>query len=141
MPESGGVPRMFILNEKESDRPRTLGQEGVEVGSARFWALMQQGKLFAFRAGEKEPVQLQLTGISPPQLRFSAPLSTDPAKLASREYKHPTEPPQDQKLPRQVARPGFFARMLHGLNKDWYKSVAIGDFRMVRKRSPPCFPL
>ena len=122
VPESGGTPRIFILNENEPNRPRTLGQEGVQVGSADFWALMQQGKLFAYPAGEKEPVQLQLKGISPPELSFSAPLSTDPAKLASLGYKHPTDPPQAQKLPRQVARPGIFARMMHGLNKNWYKA-------------------
>ena len=121
VPESGGAPRMFILDEKEPNRPRSLAEAGVEAGSARFWELAQQGKLFAFPSGQKDALQIQVKGGVPPEFSLSEPLSPDTKNPPSSQYEHPTESPEPMKLPKAVARPGFFARMLHGLNKNWYK--------------------
>ena len=121
-PESGGVPRLFILDEEKPDEPRTLAEEGAAVGSAKFWELARQGKHFGFAAGEKEPVQIQFTGGMPGSLSLSEPLSPDKDKLASRNADTGIEPPKPAPLPPKAARPGWFARLMHSINSNWYKA-------------------
>ena len=121
-PESGGMPRLFVLDEENPSRPRTLEEDGASVGSVKFWELAKQGKLFGYAAGEKDPVQIQLVGNMPGSLQFSEPLSTDKEKLASRNAETGIEKPQYKEVPREVARPGWFARLMHSINSNWYKA-------------------
>ncbi len=123
VPVSGGVPRLFILDEKDPTNPKTLEAEKVEVGSMLFWELMQKGKMFAVPAGEKEPIQLQVTvpDAGAPSLSVSEPLSAQPDKLASRNFVYERKAPKPKELPRQAPQPGLFARFAHMLNKNWYK--------------------
>ena len=65
MPETNGVPRVFVMDEKGV---RTLDDEKVKAGTPEFFELMQQGRMFAYPAGEKEPVQLQIEGKLPPKM-------------------------------------------------------------------------
>ena len=122
-PVSGGVPQLFILEEDEPGEPMTLEKKKVEVGSKRFWELMQQGKLFAYPSGQKEPVQLQLKfgpGLRP-EVEVSEPLSTQPDKQASRNFEYEQEPPQRKRMPPKAPRPGVFASIAHFFNSNWYK--------------------
>ena len=134
-PESGGIPRLFILDEENPSRPRTLEEDGASVGSVKFWELAKQGKLFGYAAGEKDPVQIQLVGNMPGSLQFSEPLSTDKEKLASRNAETGIEKPQYKEVPREVARPGWFARLMHSINSNWYKAEneAYSKNRQVRQ--------
>ena len=50
-PESGGVPRLFIMDEKDPT-PRSLAEAEVGIGSLEFWQYAKQGKLLEDR--EKE---------------------------------------------------------------------------------------
>ena len=122
-PVSGGVPQLFILEEDEPSEPMTLEQKKVEVGSKRFWELMQQGKIFAYPSGQKEPVQLQLKfgpGLRP-EVDVSEPLSTQPDKQASRNFEYEKEPPARKRIPPKVPQPGIFASIAHFFNSNWYK--------------------
>jgi len=121
-PETAGVPRLFILDEENPDRPRTLEEEGAEIGSAKFWEYAQQGKLFGYPAGEKDPVQIQLLGGKSGSLSLSDPLSPDKDKLASRNQEISVDKPVYEELPKEVSQPGFFARLLHRINSNWYKA-------------------
>ena len=83
VPESGGVPGMFLLKDGTIS---TLAENGLEVGSQEFWQEAAQGHLFAYPAGERHPVQIQLynpTSYAGNEVRFSAPL--DPKKMPPAE--------------------------------------------------------
>lgn len=128
VPMVGGVPQIFLLDEKDPANPRSLEDEHVEVGSRQFWELMQKGRVFAYPAGKKEPVQLQLKGriAGSPFFSVSEPLSTQPDKLASRDFNYRAAyneaPPEPKQLPPELPRPGFFARFAHSLNSNWFKA-------------------
>ena len=115
-PETDGVPRLFIMDEKDP-APKTLEEAGVETGSRQFWELAQQGKLFGYSAGSREAVQIQagrLTG--QPRTFISAPLTT-----SHENFKLSRQHPLSKDLPEPVARPGFFARLMNRINSNWYK--------------------
>ena len=122
-PVSGGTPQLFILDEDEPSNPRSLEEEKAEIGSKRFWELMQQGKIFAYPSGQKEPVQLQLKveSGSRPEFFVSEPLSTQPDKLASRNFEYEKKPPERKRMPPKVPQPGIFASIAHFFNSSWYK--------------------
>ena len=115
VPETGGAPRIFILDEQDPQNPRSLKDMRVETGSKEFWKLAQQGKMFAYPVGMDSPVQVQLTDKEPPKMNLSVPLDKIGEKFT---YK---EPPKDQKMPDPVSKPGRIARFLHWLNANWYK--------------------
>ena len=122
-PVSGGTPQLFILDEDEPSNPRSLEEEKVEIGSKRFWELIQRGKIFAYPSGQKEPVQLQLKveSGSRPEFFVSEPLSTQPDKLASRSFEYEEKPPAQKRLPPKAPQPGIFASIAHFFNSNWYK--------------------
>lgn len=121
VPVNGGVPALFLLDEKDPAHPRSLEEAGVEFGSLQFWEMAQKGKLFAYPAGKKEPIQLQVTVDISPRFDVSEPLSTQSDRLASRSYKYPEKEPEYKTLPKEVAQPGRWARFAHFLNRNWYK--------------------
>lgn len=91
------VPRLFIMKKGEdgSDLMMDLKEAGIERGSREFWQQVQCGNVFAYPAGDKEPVQLQVdASTNQPQIRFSKPVTAE------------TFPPAPE--PR---RPGIFARI------------------------------
>ena len=90
VPETDGVPRLFLVSE---GKVTALGDKNIEVGSQQFWQEAAQGHLFAYPAGEKHPVQVQLRkpqDYSSTQLAFSAPI--DPQNMPAMEEKHPRRP-------------------------------------------------
>ena len=117
VPSTEGVPRMFIIGKDENgaDKVMTLEEAGAPAGSREFWKQAQLGNLFAYAAGEKDPVQVKLnvTGVVT-NLKISKPI--DPENF-------PTGP-----VPK---RPGFFQRLLHGINKNW----ASGETRSYYKKT------
>ena len=90
VPKSGDVPRFFLFRE---GKVSSLEESQISVGSREFWRAAVMGQVFAYPAGEKHPVQLQLSdynGFSP-RLQFSDPL--DPEKPpAAKMYKEPPRP-------------------------------------------------
>lgn len=78
VPESNGVPRVFLFRDGKLS---SLEESKMEMGSRDFWRAAAMGHVFAYPAGEKLPVQVQLSKFeqSTPDLTFSAPL--DPQKL------------------------------------------------------------
>lgn len=79
VPETNGVPRIFLLKD---GKVRRLQEENVEVGSRQFWEKAMQGQVFAYPAGEKHPVQLlawKMGTSNVVQSELSDPL--DPKKL------------------------------------------------------------
>ena len=90
VPKSGDVPRIFLFRE---GKVSSLEENQISVGSREFWQAAVIGQVFAYPAGEKHPVQLQLSdynGFSP-RLQFSDPL--DPEKPpAAKMYKEPPRP-------------------------------------------------
>ena len=127
VPESNGVPRVFLMDEKEG-KPRSLEQEGVKTGTVQFWELMRQGRMFAYPAGKTEPVQLQVKGEWPPVMHISAPLSKGTEGFDYREVKKPPEP---KKMPQPVPRPGWFSRLMHRINSSLFtaENVAYKEYR------------
>ena len=109
VPTNNGVPRIFILDEKDPARPRSLEEENVAVGSLLFWELAQKGRLFAYPSGQKEPVQLQLKvpKMGAPEVSVSEPLSTQPEKLASRSFRFEGEAYKPKRLPLSCPNPAF----------------------------------
>ena len=123
VPETGGAPRIFVMDEKDPSNPRSLEEMNVKTGSFEFWELAQQGRMFAYPVGGKEPVQVQLRGY-PPRMRISKPLSQ--ANTAIDEDK-----PDRPKMPKPVPRPGVFARFMNWVNSSWYKKEN-DDYRAYR---------
>ena len=119
-PESGGVPRLFIMDEKDPT-PRSLAEAEVGIGSREFWQYAKQGKLFGYAAGEKEPVQIQLKGADPGSLFLSEPFTADRNRMPSRNYSPEVESPTLEKVPEPAARPGWFARLMHRIYSGLYK--------------------
>ena len=58
VPKSSGVPRVFLVKD---GKVSTLEENGLQVGTVGFGEAMMRGEVFAFPAGSKEAVQLQLT--------------------------------------------------------------------------------
>ena len=116
VPETDGVPRLFIMDEKDP-APKTLEEAGVETGSRQFWELAQQGKLFGYSVGSKEAVQIQAGRLTnQPRTFISAPLTT-----SHENFKLSRRHPLSKDLPEPVARPGFFARLMNRINSNWYR--------------------
>ncbi len=105
VPSTEGTPRMFIIERGEdgNDRMASFEEAGIEYGSRDFWKQAQLGKVYAYPAGERYPVQLSLSvnGTSP---RISVSGLQEPRHIV---------PEND------IERPGFFQRLLHSLNKNW----------------------
>ena len=92
VPESGGVPGMFLLKDGKIS---TLEENGVEVGSQKFWQEAVQGHLFGYPAGERHPVQIQLenpTSYAGNKVQFSAPLDPKNMPPAENSEKAPRAP-------------------------------------------------
>lgn len=97
-----GTPRVFVLHQDETgtERMMSLQQAGIGYNSLEFFKEMQKGNVFAYPAGDKRPVQIQLDMLpdrptSAAKFKFSRPLS--PEELCP--YAEPV-------------RPGFFTRLL-----------------------------
>lgn len=105
IPESGGVPRMFIMKD---GKIRTFKEEDIVFGSREFWQTAALGQVFIYPAGEKHPVQMQMkapTAYSDIKLQFSKPL--DPDNLP------------DIEMPAPPAKPRWYHRMFKfGKNKN-----------------------
>jgi len=105
VPSTEGMPRMFIMGKGEDGKDSLMSfeQAGIEYGSRDFWKQAQLGKLYAYPAGERYPVQLNLSlhGTSP-HVSVSGLLDSGRAV-----------PEND------MERPSFFQRILHSLNKNW----------------------
>lgn len=115
------APQVFMLKD---GKVTSLSESNVKPGSREFWESAMKGQLFGYKAGEKEPVQLQAwMGYAGLKCAVSEPL--EPGK----EAKFPNEPvkletpanlikPEYPKPPKEVrkpgdepARPGFFTRL------------------------------
>ena len=114
VPETKGAPRVFLMDEKGT---RSLADEGVRTGTPEFWELMRQGRMFAYPAGQTEPVQLQIEGEYPPEMHVTAPLSK-----SAQDFKYEAEPPEPMSMPDEVRRPGWFSRLMNSINSNWYKA-------------------
>jgi len=76
--ESAGVPRIFLVKD---GKVSSLAEKEIALGSRQFWQEVALGRVFAYPAGERYPVQASLenpTSFSP-DLVFSAAL--DPQKM------------------------------------------------------------
>ena len=124
VPETDGVPRLFILDENEPTNPRSLNDMNVKAGSRQFWELAQQGKMFAFPAGSKEAVQVYVMnrgGGQAPELFVTGPLSRTGDKEGDEYIYNRLSQPIRRKDPPEVKAPGFFARLLNRINSNWFK--------------------
>ena len=96
-PKSYGAPPIFVMKD---GKVSTLEENQMEVGSRKFWEAAAMGQLFAYPAGERHPVQIQmLWEASSPKVRFSEKL--DPAKEIPVQT---PEPPQKPREPRWYHR-------------------------------------
>lgn len=59
------VPRLFVLGVDENGESKVfdLSQVDIQAGSDEFWKQVQRGNVFAYPAGQNDPVQLQV-GVS-----------------------------------------------------------------------------
>ena len=109
VPESDGVPRIFLmgLDSTGRDRRLTLEENGIAFGSREFWQEAQMGNVFALPAGERTPVQLTVTlpERGDPQV-IARPLGTDQGI---------------PDLPRK--KPNLWQRFAHMLNSSWYAAA------------------
>ena len=104
VPESAGIPRIFVmgLDKDGRDRRMSLEEAGVRYGSREFWQQAQQGNVFALPAGEATPVQLTVT-----RTKSSASVSIRPVGV--------------DKLPEaQLKRPTRWQRFVHFFNRNKY---------------------
>ncbi|MBR6120205.1 MAG: hypothetical protein IKQ04_07800 [Oscillospiraceae bacterium] len=81
IPSTNGVPRIFVLQADDNGRehPLSLDAAGLAPGSPEFWRQVQLGSVYAFPAGQRAPVQLQLEQNEQDRavLGYSAPVSKD----------------------------------------------------------------
>ena len=104
VPESAGIPRIFImgLDRDGRDRRMSLEEAGITYGSREFWQQAQQGNVFALPAGEATPVQLTVT-----RNERKASVSIRPVGV--------------DKLPEvQLKRPTRWQRFVHFFNRNKY---------------------
>ena len=92
------VPRIFVMT-KDADGADTmmdLKSAGIERNSVDFWKQVQLGNVFAYPAGDKQPVQLQIDTNAGrnPKITLSKPVTAETLPA----------PPQPKK-------PGFFTRV------------------------------
>ncbi len=109
-PKSKDLPRVFVLHQGKDGviHPMSPEEAGLKPGSRAFWKAAQRGDLFAYPSGSKDVVQIQMRkeGKNPPKIGYSKPV--DPAGV---------------ELFGALKQPNFFKRMLHGINKNWFKEV------------------
>ena len=104
VPESVGIPRIFIMgpDREGRDRRMSLEEAGVQYGSREFWQQAQQGNVFALPAGEATPVQLALS-----RTENTANVSIRPVGV--------------EELPAvSVKRPTRWQRFVHFFNRNKY---------------------
>lgn len=104
-PMPDGSPRVFLLRNGEDGEKRlmSLDEAGIRRNSVEYYTAMQKGEVFAYPAGDKHPVQLQL---SRPQghVMHSRIVYSKPVPLSSL---CPYPVPE---------RPGFLTRWFQGLS-------------------------
>lgn len=90
IPESAGIPRIFVmgLDKDGRDRRMSLEEAGVRYGSREFWQQAQQGNVFALPAGEPTPVQLTVTRTAKKASVSIRPVGVD--KMPEVQLKRPT---------------------------------------------------
>ena len=98
--------QMFELKQDGTSK-NPFKEPDMRVDSDEFVKKVQQGKIFAFPAGQKHPSQLQLVD---GKLQYSRPL----------ENLDQIPAPQRPQEPR---RPGFFARMMHGISNRFFRQT------------------
>lgn len=104
VPESAGIPRIFImsLDKDGRDKRMSLEEAGIQYGSREFWQQAQQGNVFALPAGEATPVQLTVT-----RTQNSGSVSIRPVGV--------------EDLPEvQLKRPTRWQRFVHFFNRNKY---------------------
>lgn len=122
VPETGGIPRIFVMgvDAQGVERPMSLEEAGLDLspGNRKFWEQVNMGNVFAYPAGEDNPVQLQ-ANLGDYQGKFG--------------YSKPVLP---ENMPaRQMKRPGFFARFMHGISGGrLYKEVAVYNDLQTNER-------
>lgn len=86
-----GIPRIFVMKDGKIS---TLEENQMEVGSRSFWEAANMGQIFAYPAGGRHPVQIQMERESgAPTVKLSDPL--DPGKDI------PVKTPKEPKMPRE----------------------------------------
>ena len=74
------VPKIFVMKKDEngSDTMMDLKSAGIERESLEFWKQVQLGNVFAYPAGDTDPVQIQVdTLTTTPKISFSKPVSVE----------------------------------------------------------------
>ena len=117
-PVTNGVPRIFIMgyDAQNKDRIQTLSDLNIEMNSAEFWKQVQLGNVFAYPAGEKNPVQLQAKPMEKgahPQFSYSKSVTAD--TLPSFE---------------KVKKPNFLKRWFSFLSKRWRDEIQQYDNKL-----------
>lgn len=60
--KTNSVPRLFVLGADENGNAKVFDLSAVDIkaGSDEFWKQVQMGNVFAYPAGENDPVQIQV---------------------------------------------------------------------------------
>ena len=96
VPKSGGAPRIFMVKD---GKVRTLEEEGVKFPSPEFLEAVLKGQMFAYPAGERRPVQMQIDSFG---LDFSDPLEV------KRIQEVKLDPPEE---PARKPKPKWYHKM------------------------------
>ena len=107
---NNGVPQVFVVKD---GKVSTLEENGIEAGSKDFWEMANMGQIFAYPAGEQDPVQIQLIWVgNGPSVEISDPLNLKEG--------FPVEKPKPPEKPRE---PRWYHR--------WFP---FGNNRVIRDR-------
>ncbi len=71
------------MDDSGHTKVRTFLEAGIKPGSPEFWEQVQLGKVFAYLAGKKDPVQIQVDNGSS-ILRCSQPLTAENASIPAK---------------------------------------------------------
>ena len=99
------IPRIYVLgtDEKGEDKPLRLSELNIKPGDKEFFEQVRMGNVFAYPAGQADPVQLQIE-------------TNQTTNLPEMSYSKPIAPEQTpmQEVPRLSRWEGFWNRVSFG---------------------------
>ncbi|MBO6157862.1 MAG: hypothetical protein J6P72_01215 [Firmicutes bacterium] len=108
--DAQGNDRIFIMkkNEKGRDVPMSLEDAGLELGSRAFWEQARLGNVFAYPAGDADPVQILplMKNMSGAEIKYSRPIK-----------------PQDLPHAPQPPKPNFWNRLWRRVVKSYQEKI------------------